>query len=167
MSFHEPELIGRVDQAKRIHHRAKRKKKSSYYFIDGGSVLAGLVPPYNACAVHRSCGVLAETIPAAFHEPELNGRVDQAERIHHRAKRKKTLRIISLMVDPSLRDLIHPTTAARFVVRGQRWQRQYRQLSMNLIGAVVYSLTCVCGSNSAPGAWCVGSIGATDSGSSQ
>jgi hypothetical protein len=27
-----------------------------------------------------------------------------------RAKRKKTFRLILLMVDPSLRDLIHPTT---------------------------------------------------------
>ncbi len=61
-----------------------------------------------------------------FHEPELNGRVDQAQRIHRGEQRSPVA--FCAVVDP-LR-LIHPTTATRFMVRVQFWQRQYRQLAM-------------------------------------
>ena len=44
------------------------QKKSLYYFIDGGSVPAGLDPPYNGCAVHGPCAVLATPIQAAQNE---------------------------------------------------------------------------------------------------
>jgi hypothetical protein len=40
-----------VDQAQRIHQRAKRKKKSSPHFFDGGSVPAGLDPPYDSTLI--------------------------------------------------------------------------------------------------------------------
>ena len=54
--------------------------------------------------------------------------MDQAQRIHRGEQRSPVA--FCAVADPPR--LIRPTTAARFMVGVQFWQRQYRPLSMNL-----------------------------------